>query len=155
MKKFILLAVLLLCGNMVLAEKYPVKLVPAQNISTSYNEIETGDKIKFKSVNDVYKNDKLYMKSGTPVTGIVDYIDENGWAADHAEIQFKQFQTKDLDGKKVQITSPITINGFEELKYRYPKIERFFQYLSAPVRGKEIDIDCHRDKSTYTIWLSY
>lgn len=155
MKKIILLLCLILCGNAALADKYPVKLLPAQKIATTHDEIETGDSIKFVTANDVYKNDKLYIKAGTPVIGIVDYIDENCWCGDNAEIQLKQFKTTDINGKTVNIASKIAINGFEELKYQYPKIKRFWNYLTVPARGKEVDITPQQDKSTWTIWLVY
>lgn len=155
MKKLILLSCVLLCSNIALAERYPIKLVPAQQINTSYDEIETGDKIKFISKNDVLKNDKIYIKAGTQVIGIVDYIDENGWVADSAEILFKTFKTKNIYGQPITLKSEVTINGFEELKRKYPKYKRFGHYITAPIRGKEIEINPETDKSVYTIWLEY
>ena len=41
------------------SENTPVKITPAQKISTSYDEIEVGDKIKFQTVKDVYKNGNI------------------------------------------------------------------------------------------------
>lgn len=155
MKKIILSILLLLSANTAFAEKYPVKIMPAQIIATCHDEIETGDKIKFTTINDVYKNNSLYIKAGTPVIGKVDYIDENGWVGDNAEILLKKFKTKDINGNSVVIKSNVTINGFEELKDKNPKIQRFFHYLSAPIRGKEVEIIPSKDTSTFTLWLEY
>ena len=83
------------------SENTPVKITPAQKISTSYDEIEVGDKIKFQTVKDVYKNGKLYIKKGTTVYGLVDYVSENGWAYDNAQIDLKNSTQKLLTGKKL------------------------------------------------------
>jgi len=155
MKKFVILLALLSFGNIAFAEKYPVKITPAQIISTSFDEIETGDTVKFTVANDVFKNGNLFITKGTPAKGKVDYIDENGWAADHAEILIKNFKTTDINGNVVSLSSSVTINGFEELKNQNPKIRRFWNYLSAPVRGKEIDINPETDNSVYNLWLEY
>lgn len=150
MKKIILVAILLLNANFVLAEKVPLKLVPAQNISTCHDEIETGDKILFMAKN----NPKMKIKQDIGIIGIVDYVQDNGWGPESAEIQFKKFIVTLADGKQVTYNSPLTINGFEELKYRYPKSKRFFEYIPVFLRGKEIDIRTEKDKPVYNIWIS-
>lgn len=96
------------------AEKIPVRLTPSQVISTKTDLIEVGDAISFKVVNDVYVNDKIYIKKNTPVYGIVDFVHGNGWAGDSAEIKFKRFVTKSTNGEKVIIDYPIDFNGNSE-----------------------------------------
>lgn len=44
------------------AEKLPIKITPTQVITTSADEIEVGDWIKFKTVNDVFYKNKLLIK---------------------------------------------------------------------------------------------
>ena len=97
----------------------------------------------------------LLVPRNAEVTGKVDYFDENGWVADSAEIVLKDFKIKSTNGKLLKSPSVVTINGFEELKNQYPKIRRFWNYLSVLARGKEIDIKPETDKSIYTIWLEF
>lgn len=97
------------------AEKVPVKISPIQVISTNHDEIEVGDWIKFTTVNDVYVNDNLYIKKNTDIIGIVDFIHNNGWGGDSAEVVFKTFYTKDVNNNKVTISYPLDINGNWEM----------------------------------------
>lgn len=135
------------------SEDTPVRITPAQKISTCFNEIEIGDKIKFNIVKDVYKNGKLYIKKDTPIYGIVDYVSDNGWAYDNAQIDFKKFQTKTADGKIVTINNPLSINGFEILKFKSNRTAQFFNYCGIIFRGKEIEIIPPKDNIEFNIWL--
>ncbi len=135
------------------SEDTPVRITPAQKISTCFNEIEVGDKIKFNIVKDVYKNGKLYIKKDTPIYGIVDYVSDNGWAYDNAQIDFKKFQTKTADGKIVTINNPLSINGFEILKFKSNRTAQFFNYCGIIFRGKEIEIIPPKDNIEFNIWL--
>ena len=135
------------------SEETPVKIKPAQKISTCYDEIEYGDKIRFAVVKDVYKNGKLYIKKGTPVYGIVDYVNENGWAYDNAQIDFKEFRTKNIEGKVIKISSPVSINGFEILKYKGKRAAQFFNYCGVAFRGKEVEIIPEQDNLQFNVWL--
>lgn len=150
MKKILIIAILLLNANCVLAERVPIKIVPAQDISTCHDEIETGDPILFMAVS----SPKLKLQKNTGIVGIVDYVQDNGWGPENAEIQFKKFIITLENGKQVTYNSSLTINGFEELKYRYPKSKRFFEYIPVFLRGKEIDIREGKDKPVYNIWVS-
>ena len=119
----------------------------------SYDEIEYGDKIRFAVVKDVYKNGKLYIKKGTPVYGIVDYVNENGWAYDNAQIDFKEFRVKNIEGKVIKISSPVSINGFEILKYKGKRAAQFFNYCGVAFRGKEVEIIPEQDNLQFNVWL--
>lgn len=115
MKKTLLsILLILIFSTPAFAEKIPVKLTPSQVISTKIDSIEVGDAIAFKVVNDVYVGEKIYLKSGTPAYGIVDFLHNNGWAGDQAEIKFKEFITKNVHGEKVIIDYPVTFNGNSE-----------------------------------------
>lgn len=150
MKKIFIISLLLLAGNGVFAENIPLKIKPAQDISTCYDELEVGDKILFTPAG----NTRLNLKSGAPVIGVIDYIQSNGWGPENAEIQFKKFILTFEDGTRKTYSTSLTINGFEELKTRYPKFKRFFEYFGLAVRGKEIDIRKDKDKPVYNIWIS-
>ena len=131
----------------------PIKISPNQRISTSNDKIELNDKLKFIVENDVYKNNKLYIKKGSNIYGIVDYISENGWNYDSAEITIKYFMVRTQDNKILTINSPITINGFEILKYKGKRFLQFFNYIGVNFRGKEVDIIPSQDKISFTLWL--
>lgn len=133
--------------------KISLSIIPDQKIATTHDKIEVGDAIRFKVLNDVYKNDKLLIKKDTPIVGIVDHISANGWEHDNAEITFKKFKTRDINSNIISINSDLKINGFEELKNLYPKKERFFQYIGLVCRGKEIDIDPAADTCNFNLWL--
>lgn len=155
MKKLILiLSLFLLSSNIVFAEKVPIKIAPAENISTAYDQIEIGDYLKFKVINDVYYNNQVFIKKDTPILAKVDFLSENGWVSDNAEIESQHFITHDAEGKKVSFESHLYINGFELLKTKGKRLAQFFNYIGAISRGKEIDIKYGVDKPIFTIWLN-
>lgn len=116
----------------------PIK--PMEPISTTNDNLELLDIIEFIVINDVYKQGKLYIKKGTPIYGIVDSIDENGWCADNAAVYFKKFKTKDIDNKKITINADLIIDGFEIIKFKSDRMKQFFNYIPTFIRGKEVDI---------------
>jgi hypothetical protein len=129
------------------AQKIPVKITPAQVISTCRDEIAVGDSIRFKTVNDTALN-----KADTIIVGTVDFVSDNGWSCDNAQIDFKTFKTRDTSGKIVTINNPMSINGFEILKYKGNRKAQFFNYIGALLRGKEVEIIPGKDEVIYTIW---
>jgi hypothetical protein len=117
-------------------QKLPVQIVPAQRISTTHNQIQTGDAVKFKTF------------EGAPVIGIVDYVNNNGWWFDSAQIDFKTFK---MNGKT--INSPLIINGLDVIKYKGNRPAQFFNYVGVMYRGKEIEIIPEKDNVQFTIWM--
>lgn len=140
-------------NKLISSKKTAIKIIPDQKIATTYNQIEVGDIVRFKVLNDIYQNNQLFIEKDTPVIGIVDHLEDNGWHHDNAEITFKKFKTKDVNSNIITINSEVKINGFNELKNLYPKKERFFQYIGLIWRGKEIDIDPLTDTNKYNLWL--
>ena len=122
----------------VFAEKIPVKIEPVQIISTHHDEVEVGDKIKFRTAKDININGKLYIKADTPVYGIVDFIHNNGWAGDNAEIKFNKFITQNISGEKIEIDYPVSIKGNHETANA---IKTFVSEITLLVRGSEIYIE--------------
>lgn len=135
------------------SEDTPIKIKPAQKISTCYDEIEVGDRIKFVTVKDIYKNGKIYIKKDTPIYGTVDYVSDNGWSYDNAQLDFKKFKTRTADGKIITISSPLSINGFDILQYKGKRIAQFFNYCGVAFRGKEVEIIPEKDNIQFNIWL--
>ncbi len=155
MIKKILTVMLLLIGSSVLAsEQIPVKIVPAESISTVHDEVQLGDNIMFKVQNDVYYNDKLIFAKDSPVFGIVDKIEDNGWANDNAEIRLEEFKLRNAKNEIVIIKSKVKIDGFELLKTKQKRFAQFFNYIGVVFRGKEIDIKYPDEMPVFTIWYS-
>lgn len=150
------------------AEKIAVKIAPAQLITTNHDEIEVGDWINFEIANDVYVNNDLYLKKNTRVVGIVDFVHQNGWGADAADITFKTFYTIDTQGKKVTISYPLEINGNSEIANSsrevpvnvFSKTAEHFSFLTFLglnyagfiFRGAEISVE--PDTKTYNLFIN-
>ena len=153
MKKKILILMLLIVGSSVLAsEQIPVRIVPAEPISTVHDEVQLGDNIMFKVQNDVYLNDKLIFTKDALVFGTVDKIEDNGWANDNAEIRVEKFKLRNAKNEIVTIKSSVKIDGFELLKTKENRFAQFFNYIGVVFRGKEIDIKYPKEMPIFTIW---
>lgn len=128
------------------AEKIPVRLTPLQVVSTKNDTIEVGDAISFRVVNDVYENDKLLFKKGSNAFGIVDFIHNNGWGGDSAEIKFAKFVIKNANGEKTIIDYPVDIKGITEKANASRQnvvyyLTTFFDGILFVIRGSEIYIE--------------
>lgn len=153
MKKKILILMLLIVGSSVLAsEQIPLRIVPAEPISTVHDEVQLGDNIMFKVQNDVYLNDKLIFTKDALVFGTVDKIEDNGWANDNAEIRVEKFKLRNAKNEIVTIKSSVKIDGFELLKTKENRFAQFFNYIGVVFRGKEIDIKYPKEMPIFTIW---
>ena len=153
MKKKILILMLLIVGSSVFAsEQIPVRIVPAEPISTVHDEVQLGDNIMFKVQNDVYLNDKLIFTKDALVFGAVDKIEDNGWANDNAEIRVEKFKLRNAKNEIVTIKSSVKIDGFELLKTKENRLAQFFNYIGVIFRGKEIDIKYPKEMPIFTIW---
>lgn len=120
------------------AEKIPVRIEPIQVISTHHDEVEVGDKIKFTTTKDVMLNGKIYIKASTNVYALVDFVHNNGWAGDNAEIKFNKFITQNINGEKIIIKYPISLKGCHE---KANIIKTFLADITILVRGAEIYIE--------------
>lgn len=131
------------------AEKIPVKIAPTQIISTNHDEVETGDWMNFETTQDVYVNDKLYIKKNTPVSGFVDLVHPNGWANDKAEIYISKFSFNDVNNNRCETNSSLRIETVPSAK---PSIKELFTYyVLGTFRGSEIFIE--PDTKVYNIFI--
>ncbi len=142
-------------GEKVKRVKTSVKLAPAQIISTDYNEIDVGSKIRFKILNDVYKDGTLYIKKDSSVVARVSHVKNNGWSFDHTELTLDEFYTRDAKGNVIKLDgAELELNAFEMLKWQNPKIRRFWNYASCWWRGKEFNVTPESgDNPTFNIWI--
>ncbi len=150
MKNLIIILLLLTVSiQAVYAEKIPIKITAAQEISTHKNEVEIGDWIKFKTVNDVYYNDNIFIKKDTPVTGIVDNIHENGIIADNAEITFKKFLLRNADDKLITINYTLVLSRNNSKCYTLS--DKIAKYAGFILKGNEIRVK--PNTTTYNLFF--
>ena len=154
LKKILLLMLLLIGSSAFASEQIPIRIVPAEPISTVHDEVQLGDNIMFKVQNDVYYYDKLIFAKDAPVFGTVDKIEDNGWANDNAEIRLEKFKLRNAKNEIVTIKSRVKIDGFELLKTKQKRFAQFFNYIGVIFRGKEIDIKYPDEIPVFTIWYS-
>ena len=155
MKKIILTILAILISTNItfaISEKIPIKIAPLEPISTAYDETEVGDKVPFLILNDVYKNGKIFIKKGTTMYGTVDFVKENGWFGDNAEVEFKVFRVRNIYGKLTTFKSELFIDGFNTLKFYNPAWKRFFNYCSLIFRGNEVDVNPNISDPVFNIW---
>ena len=151
MKKIIfILCLLIFSTQTAFAEKIPVKITPIQIISTHNDEIEVGDWIKFKVLNDVYCNDNIYINKDTIVTGIVDNVHENGIIADSTEIVFKKFMLRNANNDLITINYTLILSRDNALCYSF--WDKLARYIGVIFRGNEIRIK--PETTTYNIFLN-
>lgn len=144
---FIFIAILYHCPAF--AEKIPIRITPAQIISTHHDEVMLNDWIEFEAVSDVYKDKKIYIKEGTPVIGVVDFVHENGFENDLAEIKFQTFYVNDIDNNKIKINYPLTLNQRVVVKDNFKKLIKL--NIASFFRGAEILVE--PDTKTFNIFM--
>lgn len=157
MKKIILTALIILLSagaSFAIEEKILIKIAPLEPISTAFDETEVGDRVPFLVVEDVYKNDKLFIKKDTTMYGTVDFVKENGWFGDNAEVEFRVFRVRNASGKLTTFASELSLTGFNTLKWYNPAWKRFFNYCSLIFRGNEVDINPNTSDPVFNIWYS-
>jgi len=131
------------------AEKLPIKITPIQEISTCKDEIEVGDWVKFKVLNDVYYNENIYIQKDTVVTGVVDSVHENGIIADNAEIKFKKFMLRDVKNNLLTINHTLVLNrdNFECYKF----LDKMTKYVGFIFKGNEVYVK--PETTVYNLFL--
>ncbi len=148
-KLFLIFCITMLSAQTANAEKLPIKITPIQVISTHHDEVEVEDWIKFKVINNVYYNEKLYIKKDTIVTGIVDNIHENGIIADNAEIVIKKFIFRDVNDKLTKINYTLVLNRDNAECYGLGyKIKKYIGFI---FKGNEIYVK--PETTTYNLFL--
>ncbi len=132
------------------AEKIALRITPETLISTDTDNIEVGDWIRFKAVNDVYVGDELYIKKGTSVIGFVDFFHPNGWMLDKSEIRMNKFKVKNAKNEVVEIDHVLDIYGDSAWK------KDRGHFLDGPVfrfvRGAEIN--AYPDVAVFNIFIN-
>lgn len=87
----------LLLASPVLAKELIIKVTPLEKISTADENLQEGDYVNFKVVEDAGEK----VKQNDIVTGLVTYLEPNGFFGKEAMLSIESFTTKDghkLDG---------------------------------------------------------
>lgn len=138
---FLTFLIILLNTGVIQAKELIVEITPVNKITTGGKNLQEGDFVDFRVVND---NDKL--KKGEIVTGLVTYLDPNGFAGKTAALNIEQFQIKTT---KEKLKGGIYLDGSA-----HNQIMEFKDHLLLPtmyVRGGEITLK--PDKHTFVIYL--
>lgn len=139
-KNFIYILILFIfAANPCFADKIPVKIAPTKVISTHHDEVELGDKIPFEVVNNIYIDNKLYIKKGTTVIGTVDFLHPNGWAGDSAEIWLNHFLIMIPEKKNINADYTLKIVGNSSKANNIKQAIAY--YIIRLVRGSEVFIE--------------
>ena len=148
-KLFISLICLLIFAPIANAEKLAIKITPTQIISTHNNEVEVGDWIKFKTVNDVFYKNKLLIKKDTPIVGVVDHVHENGLVADNAEIIFQTFYVRNVEKNLIKFNYPLYIGRRNSVCKTFgDKVKKYFLVI---FKGNEVDVQ--PESTVYNLFL--
>ena len=102
----LLLIIAFLCSP-VFAGETVIKVTPAQKITTSDDSLQEGDYVKFKVLNTV--NERI--KEGDIVTGLVTYIEPNGFLGKEAALSIGNFHTENNINLKGEIYGKGTIHN--------------------------------------------
>ena len=112
-------------------ENAQVIKIPIHSLSyiTSKNDVKLGQTVTFETTEDIYKNNKLFIRQKTPVTAYVELITKAGRYGDPDEIELGRFCTKDINNNAVEIDGTIRKQGADRGKWAKPL---YYIGISAP-----------------------
>lgn len=112
LKKFLILLVFMFSYSQIsFAKDIPVQVKTLSKISTSNVHLQEGDSIELVVVNDVTCSNKVLIKAGTKVIGVITSLEYNGFTCQEASIYAENFQTKDTLGNNVKLKGLIFKKG--------------------------------------------
>ena len=75
------------------------------------NTTDIGDKIIFKTEDDVKKDGKVFIKEGTEVVGIIGNVTPPVSGGGGAELVLENFKTRDVYGNEIKLNGKIIVKG--------------------------------------------
>lgn len=87
------------------------------NPITTKDGLKLGQKVMFQVSKDIYKNDKIFIKEGTPITAFVEMIAQAGRCGDPDEIELGRFSTQDVNGNLIDLDGIIRKQGADRGKW--------------------------------------
>lgn len=116
-----------------------VVVTPKAKITTSDKYLKEGDYLDFVVTQDVFFHNKILIKEGSTVNGLVTYIEPNTWGGDEAKLTIEQFVTKDAGNKRIKLVGNVYREGSEHDGW----LELFDFWL---IRGGEVQIKPKKDR---------
>jgi hypothetical protein len=113
-------------------------------ITTSDINLKEGDKIEFETLSDTYLNSKLYIKKGEKVSGIITYIEPNGFCCQEAKVYAENFKTKNINGEEIKLKGIISKKGRTHWMFT-----QFLPFIPELIRGGEVQIT---SKDRFTLY---
>ena len=98
-----------------------------------------GDYIKFKTLNDVYYNERLYIPKNSTVMGFVSNIHENGYFFDNAEVILSPFKIVAINNKILTTDASLVLNRKDYICKNFG--DKIIKYVGVAFRGNEIKIE--------------
>ena len=127
----------------------PIKLQPAEVISTANPLLKAGDTVNFIVAEDVFHDKNLVVKKGTKVTGLILSLVENTYHGAPAEITIGQFEIKE-NNRTYNIKGVIEKKGST-----HEKAINNWSYIIGPavfwIRGGETKLTPEKDQ--YTLYI--
>lgn len=135
---------------MFLGGDLPIKLTPANLITTSNPLLKAGDSVEFVVTEDVLHDKNVVVKKGTKVNGLVLSLVENTYHGSPAEITIGQFEIKDKNNRTFNIKGVIEKKGST-----HDTAINNWSYLIGPavfwIRGGETKLLPEKDQ--YTLYI--
>lgn len=116
----------------------PVLVVPETKISTSDSLLKEGDNVYFVILKDVVSKNRLFIKKGSIVEGMVTYLEPNSWAGVQAKLTIEQFVVNDVNNNRIKLIGNVYKTGNSQEGY-----SRFFHLWF--IRGGEVHITPEKD----------
>lgn len=87
------------------------------NLITTNDGLKLGQKVAFKVSKDVYKDGKIFIKEGTPITAFVELVSQAGRCGDPDEIELGRFSTQDVNQNPIDLDGIIRKQGADRGKW--------------------------------------
>lgn len=132
-------------GQITYAKDIEVNIHALNKITTSNVNLKEGDSVTFAISKDVYLENKIYLKSGEKVTGVITSMQDNNFVCEPATIYIENFETKNAEGKVINLKGNIYAKG-----RTHWMLTQFLDYIPELIRGGEVQI---KKNDAFTIHL--
>lgn len=128
------------------AREIPIKISAGHKISTSTGKMQEGDTLTLQTTQDFYQGGTLYIKKGSPVSGLITSLVDNDFTCQEASIFAENFKVKNVNGKDVKLKGIVYKKGRNHWMYT-----QFLPGIYVFIRGGEAQILPQKD--IFTLYL--
>lgn len=146
LKKVLLTGIILLLGQIILAQTIPVQIKPAEKITTANCNLQEGDFVNFVVKDDVFLNSKLYLKKDEPVIGVITSLKQNNFLYVPASLYMENFVTKNTLGQRVKLDGIVYKKGED-----YWMFTQFIPFPCFTLKGGNAKMRPNKD--VFTLFL--